>query len=152
MDSGVLGGLWFDKMCCQMRNHLWYLVVAKCCAFQTRKVLGRALLSTSIGWVSGCGLGIDWFSPFTCYRLYVKSLNGYKGADWFSPSPVTGGMWIHWIVSRISRTPEAPSYVHPKNRGFEVSKMEGLTFYIEEVGCSKLERLLGPSKLRGFDR
>ena len=43
MDSGVLGGLWFDKMCCEMRNHLCYLVVAKCCAFQTRKVLGQAV-------------------------------------------------------------------------------------------------------------
>ena len=50
------------------------------------------------------------------------------------------------------RAPEAPPYVHPKNRVFEVSKMKGLTFYIEEVGSSKLERLLGPSKLRGFDR
>src|ERR1700727_3085142 len=47
MDSGVLGGLWLDKMCCEMRNHVCYLVVAKCCAFQTRKVLGQAVYPES---------------------------------------------------------------------------------------------------------
>jgi hypothetical protein len=56
------------------------------------------------------------------------------------------------VPGHETRAPEAPPYVHPKNRVFEVSKMKGLTFYIEEVGSSKLERLLGPSKLRGFDR